>query len=46
MREIARGFNKTYDPLSPDDIGTIDMKSATIDLGKVIREEIIMEMSF
>jgi hypothetical protein len=46
MGQIERTFNKVYDPLAPDDIGTIDMKNATIDLGKVIREEIIMAVSF
>ena len=46
MGQIERTFNRVYDPLAPDDIGTIDMKNATIDLGKVIREEIIMDLAF
>ena len=44
IAEVARTFKKTYDPLAPDDVGFIDPKSSTIDLAKVIREEILIQI--
>ncbi len=40
--EFDRTWKIQKDKEDPDDIGEIDMKSQTIDLGPIIREEIIM----
>jgi hypothetical protein len=41
---IERTFVKIPEPNLPDDINPIDMKHATIPLGKVLREEILMQI--
>ncbi len=40
--QFDRLFKTNYDPLAPDDIGLINMKNNTIDLAKIIREEILI----
>lgn len=42
--EVERTFVKSYEPDMPDDINPINMKHATIDFGKVLREEILMQI--
>ena len=41
---VERTFVKIPEPNLPDDINPIDMKHATIPLGKVLREEILMQI--
>ncbi len=41
---IGRTYNRTYDPLAPDDVKTVNMKHHTIDLSEVVREEILISI--
>lgn len=41
---VERTFVKTPEENLPDDINLIDMKHSTIPLGKVLREEILMQI--
>lgn len=42
VEEVSRTFKAEYDPLAPDDVRFVDKKRSSIDLGPVLREEIIM----
>jgi hypothetical protein len=42
LTKIVRSFKKTYDPLGPDDVRTIDMKHRAVELDDVVREEILI----
>lgn len=44
IEQFDRMFKLTPDPLAPDDVGFINTKNSTIDLGKVIREEILISI--
>lgn len=42
IAEVSRTFKTEFDPLAPDDVRFVDKKRSSIDLGPVLREEIIM----
>lgn len=42
--EVCRTFKNTFDPLLSDDINFVNLHGGTIDLGKILREEMIMQM--
>lgn len=44
IEPIARRFTTEYDPLAPDDIKMVDKKNSTIDIGEIIREEILLQI--
>lgn len=44
IRNVERTFLKECSETMPDDINPINMKSASINLGKVLREEILMQI--
>lgn len=44
ISSVERTFSKVHDPLLPDDINPIDLKHSTIPFGKILREEILMQI--
>jgi hypothetical protein len=42
IARFERTFKTNYDPLQPDDVKFVNKKNMSIDLGAVLREEIIM----
>lgn len=44
IKSVERTFMKEYTEALPDDINPINVKWATINLGKVLREELLMQV--
>lgn len=44
ISDAERTFMKEWNESLPDDINPINLKHATVDLGKVLREEILMQI--
>ncbi|MDD2745182.1 MAG: hypothetical protein PHU93_01470 [Candidatus Gracilibacteria bacterium] len=44
IKSVERTFMKEYSESLPDDINPINIKGATINLGKVLREELLMQV--